>query len=137
MEMLPPWFFESSETPTVYHYTSANTARLMVEGKAIWLSEFTSMNDASEFAYAHRRLVELMNDGSSELSPLPRFFIEKAVEGLGANTGLVLGSLTAERDNLGQWRSYADDGAGCVLAIDAHFLHNDAGVAVRNIMTRR
>ncbi len=46
----------------------------------------------------------------------------------------MLGSLTARCDDLGQWRSYASNGAGCVLGIDAAYLERDAGVAIRTVL---
>ena len=46
----------------------------------------------------------------------------------------MLGSLTARRDDLGQWRSYANNGAGCVLGIDARYLEHEAGVAIRTVL---
>ncbi len=48
--------------------------------------------------------------------------------------GLFIGSLTARRDDLGQWRSYADNGGGCVVAIDARYLEQDAGVSVHTVV---
>jgi hypothetical protein len=129
-----PWHFSSNDTPIVYHYTSVAAARAMVETRTIWMSEFTAMNDASEFAYARDRLVALLTNRNVYVETLARTCVIFALEGLTANTGLLLGSLTARRDDLGQWRSYANNGAGCVLGIDARYLEHEAGVAIRTVL---
>jgi hypothetical protein len=129
-----PWHFSSDDTPTVYHYTSVTAARTMVETRTIWMSEYTAMNDASEFAYARDRLAALLKNRDVYVETLARTCVIFALEGLTANTGLMLGSLTARRDDLGQWRSYSGNGAGCVLGIDARYLEHEAGVAIRTVL---
>lgn len=129
-----PWNFCSAACPIVYHYTSVAAARAMVETRSIWLSEHTAMNDASEFAYARDRLTVLMRDREVYMDTLARYCMVFAVEGLIQDTGLMLGSLTARRDDLSQWRNYASNGAGCVLGIDAAYLEHDAGVAIRTVL---
>lgn len=129
-----PWHFSSDDAPIVYHYTSVESARAMVETRTIWMSEFTAMNDASEFAYARDKLVALLTNRDVYIETLARTCVIFALKGLTANTGLMLGSLTARRDDLGQWRSYASNGAGCVLGIDARYLEHEAGVAIRTVL---
>lgn len=129
-----PWNFNSTACPVVYHYTSAAAAKAMVESQSIWLSEYTAMNDASEFTYARDRLTGLMRDREVYMDTLARYCTAFAIEGLIQDTGLMIGSLTARRDDLSQWRSYASNGAGCVLGIDASYLEHDAGVAIRTVL---
>jgi hypothetical protein len=106
----------------------------MVESRTIWLSEYTAMNDVSEFSYARDRLLSLMRNRKVVLDTLARYCMGLAIEGLTKSTVLLLGSLTTERDSLGQWRSYATNGAGCVIGIDAAYLEHDAGVAIRTVL---
>ena len=129
-----PWNFSSATTPIVYHYTSAIAAQAMVENRSIWLSEHTAMNDTSEFAYARDRLFALLRDREVHMDMLARYCLVLTVESLIEGIGLMLGSLTARRDDLGQWRNYASNGAGCVLGIDAAYLEHDGGVAVRTVL---
>lgn len=132
--MTIPWNFSSIKNPIVFHYTSVAAARAMVESRTIWLSEYTAMNDASEFSYARDRLLSLMRNREVMMDTLARYCMTFAVESLTQSTGLMLGSLTAVRDSLSQWRSYATNGAGCVLGIDAAYLEHDAGVAIRTVL---
>jgi hypothetical protein len=129
-----PWDFSSDNHPIVYHYTSLDGARAIVESQSIWLSEHTAMNDSSEFAYARERLLSLLRDREVYLDSLVRYCLILALQGLSENTGLMIGSLTARQDDLGQWRSYATNGSGCVLGLDARYLEHDAGVAIRTIV---
>lgn len=129
-----PWEFRSSDCAVVYRYTSTAAARAMVEKRSIWLSEYTAMNDASEFAYPRDRIYALMRNREFYMDALTRYCLIMAIEDMSARTGLMLGSLTARRDDLGQWRSYASNGAGCALGIDAAYLHNDAGIAIRRVL---
>lgn len=132
--MSVPWIFTSDDCPIVYHYTSLEAARAIAETRSIRLSEHTAMNDASEFDYARERLLEIMRDRRVYMDLGARFAVLAAIEALSANTGMMIGSLTACCDDLGQWRSYADNGKGCVLGLDARFLEHDAGVAIRTVL---
>lgn len=132
--MALPWDFDSATTPTIYHYTSADAAVAMAENRSIWLSEYTGMNDASEFVYARDRLLALLRGGRIKIGIPARLCLIAAIEGLTQRTGLVLGSLTARGDDLSQWRTYASDAKGCVLGVDAAYLEHDAGVAIRTVL---
>lgn len=132
--MALPWDFDSATTPTIYHYTSADAAVSMVKNRSIWLSEYTAMNDASEFVYARDRLLALLRDGKITVGIPARLCLIAAIEGLAQRTGLVLGSLSARSDDLSQWRTYASNAKGCVLGVDAGYLEHDAGVAIRTVL---
>jgi hypothetical protein len=129
-----PWTFSSDDCPVVYHYTSIEAARAMLGSRSIWLSEHTAMTDSSEFAYAREQLFSLLGSRTVYMDQLTRYHVVLAVEELAANTGLMIGSLTARRDDLGQWRNYATNGSGCVLGLDARYLECDAGVAIRTVV---
>jgi hypothetical protein len=134
IDVMPPWNFSSDDCPVVYHYTSIEAAHSMLESRSIWLSEYTAMNDSSEFAYAREQLFSLIRNRAIYMDQVTRYHVIFAVEGLAANTGLMIASLTARNDDLGQWRSYADNGNGCVLGLDARYLERDAGVAIRTVV---
>ena len=132
--MTLPWTFSSDDCPVVYHYTSLDAARTIVENGTFRMSEHTALNDSSEFSYARDRLIRAMHDRQVYTDLTTRLFIGSALQDLETNTGLMIGSLTPRRDDLGQWRSYAGNGAGCVLGIDARYLEQDAGVAIRTVV---
>lgn len=129
-----PYSFSSDNIPILYHYTSAQAACAIAESHSIWLSEYSAMNDASEFVHGRDQLMALMRDRVSYVGDAPRYCIASALAGLTQNTGLMIGSLTARRDDLSQWRFYSCNASGCVLGIDARYLEHDAGVAVRTVL---
>ncbi len=106
----------------------------MLESQTFWLSEYTALNDPSEFAYARGQLFGLLQRREIFMDTIARYCVVAAVEGLSSNTGLMIGSFTARRDDLGQWRSYANNGRGCVLGLDTRYLEHDAGVAIRTVV---
>ena len=132
--MSVPWTFSAKDCPVVYHYTPLEAARAIVETRSIRLSEHTAMNDSSEFTYARNRLLALIRDRKVYMDLGARFAVVAAIEALSTNTGLMIGSLTARSDDLGQWRNYAANGTGCVLGLDARYLEQHAGVAVRTVL---
>lgn len=129
-----PWDFSSDDSPIIYHYTSLEAARAIVESRTMRMSEHTAMNDASEFTYARNRLETSISNRELHTDLATRLAVVFALEGVADSTGLMIGSLTARRDDLGQWRSYASNGQGCVLGLDARYLEHDAGVAVRTVI---
>lgn len=129
-----PHRFDAAKTPVLYHYTSVATARAMVETPAIWLSEHTALNDTSEFSHGRDRLIALMQAREVYTDLTARLYLGAALQEMETSLGLMVGSLTARRDDLSQWRAYADDGAGCVIALDSAYLQEEAGVAMRTVI---
>lgn len=106
----------------------------MVEGRTIWLSDYTAMNDVSEFQFARERLIALIQHRAVYMDTLPRICVSLALSNLSETTGLVIGSLSSRKDDLSQWRAYAENGQGCVVGIDARYLEQYAGVAIRSVV---
>ena len=129
-----PYQFSSHDHPILYHYTSTAGATGIVCNDSFWLSDFSAMNDPSEFSFAREQLETLISAGEIELDLVPRLAISLAIKALRKNTGHMIGSLTTRRDDLTQWRLYGDNGTGCVVGIDAAFLEHDAGVAIRTVL---
>ncbi|MEQ7154081.1 DUF2971 domain-containing protein [Brevundimonas aurifodinae] len=129
-----PHTFNPRHHPILYHYTSAATARVIAKNPALWLSEYTALNDTTEFTYGRDRLIALLQQREVYVDAAARLCMVMALEGLEANTGLMIGSLTTRSDDLGQWRAYGDSASGCVIGIDAEYLSDRAGVAVRTVI---
>ncbi|NQE60785.1 DUF2971 domain-containing protein [Caulobacter sp. RHG1] len=129
-----PFNFSSDQCPVLYHYTSVAAALAMIESQTFWLSEYTAMNDTSEFAFARELYLRLLPTVEGGLSLVPRVIALTALEDVQRNMTMLIGSLTERRDDLNQWRLYADNGGGCVVGIDASYLEHDAGVAIRTVL---
>jgi hypothetical protein len=117
----------------VYHYTSTKAAIAILASQSVWLTEYTKLNDAEEYTYAETRfrryIAEMRNGFDHPVGLLSQISLVTSQ----LHTHMFIGSLTERRDDLGQWRMYADDGAGCVIGISAEHLEMRAGVAVRKI----
>lgn len=129
-----PYHFDGAVEKTLYHYTDLTSAQAIVTDQSFRLSEFTAMNDSSEFAFAKGELDLLLNQNTPHLDLVPHYVLAHAFEELEAATGLLIGSLTTRHDDLTQWRLYGDNGQGCVLGIDADYLEHDVGVRICRIL---
>ncbi|TPG42462.1 DUF2971 domain-containing protein [Sphingomonas koreensis] len=130
----PPYHFDSAAEPILYHYTDLAGAKAIIDSQSFRLSEFTAMNDPSEFAFAKGEIELLLDRDTPHLDVVPHYALAHAFDDLEAATGLLIGSLTTRNDDLTQWRLYGDDGRGCVLGFDADYLEHDAGVRICRVL---
>lgn len=130
----PPYQFNSSVDPLLYHYTDLVSAQAITASQAFRLSEFTAMNDPSEFEFAKGELDKLLDRNLPPLDIVSHYALAHAFDELEAATRLLLGSFTTRSDDLTQWRLYGDNGQGCVLGLDAAYLEFDAGVRVCRVL---
>ena len=130
----PPYHFKSADEGTLYHYTNLVSVKAIIASQSFRLSEFTAMNDPSEFSFARGELDLLLNQDAPHLDLVPHYALAHAFDELEAATGLLIGSLTTRNDDLTQWRLYGDNGKGCVLGFDADYLEHDAGVRICRVL---
>jgi Protein of unknown function (DUF2971) len=105
--------------PTIYHYTDVKGALGILESGELWLTERAHLNDPVEVQYglciaqklfentARNSSARIPNDAASHLK-------EEHETGL-ARLGFWIFSASLNDNDLGQWRSYADDGRGVCL----------------------
>lgn len=133
---MPAHFFELKYGTTLYHYTSVNASVGILENKALWLSDFTRMNDASEYVYARACLLENYQARQRYVDLIPRLIFSNALLGLEANTTMFVGCLSQDDQDAHQWQHYGAHGAGCAIGLDASLLA-EAGVAMRRVVYDR
>ena len=129
-----PYAFRWEDHPVLYHYTSLTAPRAMLSSQTFWLSDYASLNDTSEYVHARDRLLAMMSNREVYLDLTVRVLVIAALTNMERSTRMMIGSLTSRRDDLNQWRLYGDNTAGCVLGLDARFLQEEAGVAIRSIV---
>jgi Protein of unknown function (DUF2971) len=128
----PPHHYCPRDDDTIYHYTSTEAALAILKGGCIWLSDFEKTNDSSEFIFArdefmkHLRLVR----GNFGL----KFVLASAIGSMNHFTKMLIGSFTTERDDLAQWRTYAENGKGCVLGFNAQWIERYCGISMRRVV---
>lgn len=104
---------------TLYHYTSAKGALGIIRSGEVWASMIHYLNDASEFALALRLAEELIEEGD-ELPERTRQTVDDFIRAV-RSVAVFVFSLSAKKDLLSQWRSYAP-GGGYALGFSREFL---------------
>src|SRR6185312_3245025 len=89
----------------------------------IWLTNILHLNDPSEFAYGMELAANVAREIADTANWIIRAFRESLlnmvdhVEVVRSLLGLYVASFSANGDELGQWRSYGDNGRGYALGI--------------------
>ncbi|MBU3890518.1 hypothetical protein FM996_17365 [Methylosinus sporium] len=126
-------FFAPKSGQILYHYTTAEAAEAIIRHRTLRLSEFSMMNDKSEYVYARSKFVEAYQNREVFVEEVPRYMANIKLNTHESATVMMVGCLTEDRDDVGLWERYADRGSGCVLGFDALWLAERAGVAIRRV----
>jgi len=126
-------FFEPAPDQLLYHYTAAEGAEAILRSKRLRLSEFSMMNDKSEYTYAKSKFVNVYQNREVLVEEVPRWMANIKLNTHEPATTMMIGCLTADGDDVGLWERYAEQGKWCVLGIDACWLAERAGVAIRRV----
>lgn len=115
-----------SEVPDiVYHYTNAAGLAGFLKSGEIWLTDFRFLNDSAEFTQSVDIMRRLILEKNVKCSALLSKFYSKILLISSAETrgsGYVF-SLTSERDDLSQWRGYANEGVGFTIGFSGELLN--------------
>ena len=125
---------ERAQSPSVeqplYHYTDMSGFVGMFNSGEMWLTSIFHMNDPSELAHGIGIALERLdwhlaqNARSNPLSLAPivlesfcRRMRDVLMRDVPDAFGFFVGSFSRTRNDLSQWRSYADDGRGVSIAV--------------------
>lgn len=113
----------------VYHYTNAAGLKGILESGTIWLSDIFSLNDPSELGHGFSQAVAILNAMAASGPPESKLFAEQfeaflTQGGIQAAAHFFAGSFSANGDDLGQWRAYADNGRGYALEFNTQALED-------------
>jgi hypothetical protein len=115
--------------PVLYHYTNdAGLAGIMESGQ-LWFSDIFALNDPSELRHGLGIAIDLLKSRATHARPeiatfasmLERFDIDAGIEAAGH---FFICCFSADGDDLGQWRAYADNGQGFTLGFDTTILED-------------
>jgi hypothetical protein len=115
---------EMKITQTLYHYTSAAGLRGIIESQKLWFTSYRHLNDPSELTHgmnvAHRLLKEIGEGAGDGLVKMFCDLVDNLFQhGNFADVfGFYIASLSRADNDLGQWRTYADNGQGFALGLD-------------------
>jgi len=123
----------------LYHYCSLNVFQKIIEGQSIWLSDINKSNDMQELRwikgqcnyYILQAWVDYINakEKQNELRSVDftRFDEVKKFGELSLAYNLKMWwafCMSEIKDDLGQWRGYADDGMGVSIGFSSTFLES-------------
>ena len=122
---------EAKKTPhAIYHYTNDVGLRGILETGQLWLTDVFSLNDPSELNHGFSLMLKVLM--SKVVSPEGRKFAEGLLAfskqgGVRRTGNYFVCCFSACKDDLGQWRAYADNGRGYVLGFDTRKLESAFG----------
>jgi hypothetical protein len=115
-----------SEVPdTLYHYTDAAGLYGLLSSASLWLTDHRFLNDTTEFTHTTQIMKnvisEIKSDTISDAAKRTLTAISDGKEFANLREGFVF-SFTEEKDDLGQWRAYANDGQGFTVGFSGKLL---------------
>lgn len=96
----------------LYHYTSFDAFRKIMESEIVRATHYSELNDTSEIIMAQEILARSLletDDSSTHRNTIPSLLDQVARFGRGELDPFLF-SLSVERDSLYQWRAYCPDG---------------------------
>lgn len=130
--------------PTIYHYTNDVGLKGILESGRLWLTDMFDLNDPSEVKHGFSHAVDTLNAKAACGLPESKLFAKQFEAfdeqgGIQASAHYFVCSFSADGDDLGQWRAYADNGRGYALGFDAKLLEdaytNKEGLPLANNST--
>ena len=112
-------------TSPLYHYTDAAGLEGIVKNQQVWFTSYTHLNDPTEIKYGMSIASELLSEIGQGSNPRIKMFCDMVIdlfthENMSGAFGFFIGSFSRERDDLGQWRAYGDNGRGFSLGLAPH-----------------
>ena len=106
----------------LYHYTDAAGLEGIVKTQQVWSTDFTHLNDPSELTYGMAIASELLSEIGQASDSRTRIFCDMVNDlfthkNMRGAFGFFVSSFSQERDDLGQWRAYGDNGRGFALGL--------------------
>jgi hypothetical protein len=111
----------------VYQYTNDVGLRGILQNGRIWLTDVFSLNDPSELRHGLSRAQAILTQKAATGPPESKIFAKDFAlldKGLHRVAHYFVCSFSEAKDDLGQWRAYADNGRGYALGFDSKALED-------------
>jgi hypothetical protein len=107
------------DTP-LYHYTDARGLKGIIESETIWFTDYRHLNDPSELTHGIKMAHDVMSNSRGREDPHGREFMDCLADMLSTKNfsgrfEFFIASFSRDRDELSQWRAYADNGRGYAI----------------------
>jgi hypothetical protein len=111
--------------PIIYHYTDDIGLKGILQNGHLWLTDVFDLNDPSELKHGiglSKAYFSELWGGEMILDEFSDTFAKIVNDGIENIANFFVCSFSREKDDLGQWRAYADDGRGYAIGFNAHSL---------------
>jgi hypothetical protein len=104
----------------LYHYTDGRGLKGIIESGQIWFTDYRDLNDPSEMVYGINLAHEVARMIATDADDRVRLFLEAFIDmfshaNLQTTLEFFIASFSRARNDLGQWRAYADNGRGFAI----------------------
>jgi hypothetical protein len=113
--------FEAQPPLELFHYTDLDGVAGILNSRYLWLSKVSTLNDTSEVNLAVHHFKVLARESAASLPTDEAKLLQEAADELEhvRRTNICVGSFCEEEDQLGQWRSYGNDGRGIAIGFNS------------------
>ena len=105
----------------LFHYTDMRGMLGIINSEQIWFTSIFHLNDPSELSYGIEMAVAVLHEeaqkSGSAVTAFCRWMERLLVKAGGEIFGFFVASFSQNRDDLGQWRAYADNGRGVAIGL--------------------
>ena len=113
--------FEAQPPLELFHYTDLDGIAGILTSRYLWLSKISTLNDTSEINLGVHHFKVFAQEAAPSLATDEGKLLLEAAEQLDhfRRTNICVGSFCEEEDQLGQWRSYGNDGRGIAIGFNS------------------
>lgn len=114
----------------VYYYCKPHTFESIIQNRKMWLCDMMKTNDYREIDYVLDDIAKTTNadfflkDMSEEDATLIEKAVEERIKFYKRCCHWLAICFSSEKDDLGQWRAYGDDGSGFAIGFDTAYLQS-------------
>lgn len=116
----------ADEPDVLYHYTDAAGFAGIVQNRKLWATDIRFLNDPLELRYAYEALLTALEAAKTDKpeyseaydAALQAISMTNALDPETIEDRLFSTSFSADGDDFGQWRAYADDARGMALGFN-------------------
>jgi hypothetical protein len=104
----------------LYHYTNGAGLKGIFDSSQLWFTDYRHLNDPSEIYHGIAVARDAFRDAKSGADPRVGLFLDWAAdlfsdENMKGDLAFFVASFSRARDDLSQWRAYADNGRGFAI----------------------
>src|SRR5215469_15946104 len=128
----------------LFHYTDMRGMLGIISREKIWFTSIFHLNDPSELGYGLEMALSVLREeaqkGGPAVTAFCRWMEHLLVKAGGEIFGFFVASFSQNRDDLGQWRVYADNGRGVAIGLAPRLFevvsdHSKLSVAEKTLVT--